>query len=100
MTIQRRGYTGGNMVHHSDEGGRPFVGDVDLPVFAVVPGQQDCYAIEDLGDMRQFIRAELGADYAAMFNPGWMRELVFNQRGGDMAAALAQGRRNLRPPPR
>jgi hypothetical protein len=36
--FQRAGYTGGNMVHHSDEGGRPFVGDVDMPVFAVVPG--------------------------------------------------------------
>jgi hypothetical protein len=40
----------GNMVHHSDEGGRPFVGDVDLPVFAVAP----------------------------VFNPGWMKQLVLH----------------------
>lgn len=76
--IRRRGYTGGNMVHHSDEGGRPFVEDVDLPVFAVVPGERDAYGIEDVGDLRQFISVTLGAGYAAMFNPGWMKQLVFH----------------------
>lgn len=76
--INRRGYTGGNMVHHSDEGGRPFVDDVDLPVFAVVPGHNEPYGIESVEDLRQFISLTLGADYAPMFNPGWMKQLVFH----------------------
>jgi hypothetical protein len=76
--IQRRGYTGGNMVHHSDEGGRPFVDDIDLPVFAVVPGQSEAFGIESVEDLRQFISVSLGAAYAPMFNPGWMKQLVFH----------------------
>ena len=75
--IRRRGYTGGNMIHHSDEGGRPFVGDIDLPVFAVVPGRAQCFCIESVPDLRQFITAELNQQYAPVFSPGWMKQLVF-----------------------
>lgn len=35
----RRGYMGGTMVHHSDEGGRRFVGTINLPMFAARPGR-------------------------------------------------------------
>ena len=76
--ILRRGYTGGNMIHHSDEGGRPFVNDIDLPVFAVVPGQDQAFGIKDVGDLRTFISVTLGAAYAPMFNPGWIKQLVFH----------------------
>jgi len=76
--ILRRGYTGGNMIHHSDEGGRPFVNDIDLPVFAVVPGQDQAYGIEDVEDLRAFISVTLGAAYAPIFNPGWMKQLIFH----------------------
>jgi hypothetical protein len=76
--MKRGDDSGGNMVHHSDEGGRPFVEDIDLPVFAVVPGHTGAYGIEDVGDLRQFISVTLGADYAPMFNPGWMKQLVFH----------------------
>jgi Anthrax toxin LF subunit len=75
--IVRAGYTGGNMVHHSDEGGRPFVSDVDLPVFAVVPGKRDAYGIESVEDLREFISVTLQG-YAPVFNPGWMKQLVFH----------------------
>ena len=37
MAIARRGYRGGNIVHHSDEAGRPFIYDSDLPAIAFVP---------------------------------------------------------------
>jgi len=73
--IRRRGYTGGQMVHHSDEGGRPFVEDVDLPVFAVLPFKGSPYGIESVDDFRQFISVDL-AGFAPVFNPGWMRQLV------------------------
>jgi hypothetical protein len=75
--ILRAGYLGGNMVHHSDEGGRPFVSDVDLPVFAVVPGEREAYGIESVEDLRQFISVTLQG-YAPAFNPGWMKQLVFH----------------------
>jgi hypothetical protein len=73
----RAGYTGGDMVHHSDEGGRPFVGDVDLPIFAVVPGGGEPYGIESVEDLREFIAVTLQG-YAPVFNPGWMKQLVFH----------------------
>jgi hypothetical protein len=85
--FRRRGYTGGNMVHHSDEGGRPFVTDVDLPIFGVVPGRgtksgdkprtSGAFMLQDIGDLRQFITQELAGDYATVFSPGWMKQLVF-----------------------
>jgi hypothetical protein len=80
----RVGYAGGNMVHHSDEGGRPFVGDVDLPVFAVVPNQGQAYGIESVADLREFISVTLQG-YAPVFNPGWMKQLVFHADKGKAA---------------
>lgn len=84
--IKRRGYTGGNMIHHSDEGGRPFVGDIDLPVFAVVPGRAQPFALESVPDLREFITAELNRQFAPVFSPGWMKQLVF---GADVKSAKA-----------
>ena len=84
--IQRRGYTGGNMVHHSDEGVRPFVEDVDLPVFAVVPGATQAFGLEDIGYLRQFITEHVRGEYAPVLHPGWMKQLVFHP-SGDIAAA-------------
>ena len=84
--IVRTGYAGGNMVHHSDEGGRPFVGDVDLPVFAVVPGETQAYGIESVEDFREFIAVTLQG-YAPVFNPGWMKQLVFHSNP-KLAAAI------------
>ena len=88
--IKRRGYTGGNMVHHSDEGGRPFVGDIDLPVFAVVPGRSSCFALESVYDLREFITSELNREFAPVFSPGWMKQLVFGADVGKAKALHAQ----------
>jgi hypothetical protein len=96
--ILRRGYTGGNMIHHSDEGGRPFVNDIDLPVFAVVPGQSKAYGIENVEDLREFISVTLGAAYAPMFNPGWMKELTHVGPGGISPEELLMKKSLLRPP--
>lgn len=76
--IQRKGYTAGNMVHHSDEGGRPFVEDVDLPVFAVVPGAGEAFGIESVEDLRQFITENVRGQYAPVLHPGWMKQMVFH----------------------
>lgn len=84
LEIRRAGYRGGNMVHHSDEAGRPFVRDIDLPVIAFVPGRKRAYGLTDIGDIREFINVVAQPrGYVASFNPGWMSELVFNVRGFD-----------------
>lgn len=76
----RRGYTGGAMVHHSDEAGRPFIDDVDMPVFAVVPQQPRPYGLENLEDLREFwtdwVRT---GQYVPFLNPNWMTWLVFGK---------------------
>lgn len=86
LAITCHGYSGGDMVHHSDEGGRPFVGDIDLPVFAVVPRRRSCFALELVSDLRQLITQELNREFAPVFSPGWMEQLVF---GNDKNAAAA-----------
>ncbi len=63
------------MVHHSDEGGRPFVDSIDLPLFAVVPKEEEPYCLETVQDLREFISTTLKG-YAPVFNPGWMEELT------------------------
>jgi hypothetical protein len=86
IAIQQRGYSGGNMVHHSDEGGRPFVGDVDLPIFAVVPGENQAFGLESVEDLRQFITEQVRGRYAPVLHPGWMKQLVFHP-SRDIASA-------------
>ena len=47
----RGGFPLRNMCHHSDEGGRPFVGDVDLPLIAFVPAKRNyAFAISTISD--------------------------------------------------
>ncbi|MDH3431486.1 MAG: CyaA/EF/ExoY family adenylyl cyclase toxin [Gammaproteobacteria bacterium] len=86
LAIQRKGYTGGDMVHHSDEGGRPFVEDVDLPVFAVLPGASGAFGIESVEDLRQFITENVRGQYAPVLHPGWMKQMVFHS-STDIASA-------------
>lgn len=81
--FRAKGYTGGNMVHHSDEAGRPFVDDVDLPVFAAAPGQLSPFGIADLGDLRQFWN-RFAYYYVIFFNPGWMSWLTLGQHGASI----------------
>jgi hypothetical protein len=74
--IRRTGYMGGDMVHHSDEGGRPNAPGVEegLPVIAFIPGQEP-YGLETLGDLKKFIQLCKFRGYVTIFNPGWDRDL-------------------------
>jgi len=71
--VRARGYTGGDVVHHSDEAGRPMVSSIDFPCIAFVPGVEP-YCIESVGDLRQFL-PELSFKYVLALNPGWHRQL-------------------------
>ena len=67
------GYGGGDVVHHSDEAGRPKVSDIDFPCVAFVPNKS-AFLIENVGDLKMFI-GMLGAGYVLGLNPGWHRQL-------------------------
>lgn len=78
----RKGYSGGAMVHHSDEAGRPFIDDVDMPVFAVVPHKANPYGLENLEDLREFWAGTVrNGDYVPFLNPNWMSWLAFGKTG-------------------
>lgn len=94
--FREAGYTGGNMVHHSDEGGRPCVTEIDLPVFAVVPGEREPYCLAEVPDLREFISDTLRG-YAPVFNPGWMEGLT--RVNDEFRNELIATRLTLRPPP-
>lgn len=74
--IQSAGYTGGEMVHHSDEAGRPFVSEVELQFIAFIPGQPEARFIANSNDLQLFM-AEVVRGYHITFNPGWQRDLGF-----------------------
>ncbi|MEM7188183.1 MAG: anthrax toxin-like adenylyl cyclase domain-containing protein [Pseudomonadota bacterium] len=87
--FQRRGYAGGNMVHHSDEAGRPFIDDVDMPLFAVVPGQPNPWGFENLGDLREFWASWIRTgQYVAFVNPHWMSWFSFGSQGGSVFESI------------
>lgn len=71
--VRMAGYRGGDVVHHSDEAGRPFVSNIDFPFIAFVPGQADAYCVENVSDFKKLI-AGLSARYVMTFNAGWHRE--------------------------
>ncbi len=70
------GYEGGNMVHHSDEVGRPMVNSVELEYIAFIPNQTEARFIRTLDDMKQFL-AEVMLGYHITLNPGWQRQFRF-----------------------
>ena len=75
--IARRGYTGGNMVHHSDEGGRPFIDDIDLPIIAFFPNNATSpFGIESLFDLSVFIRVAHQRNYVTIVNPAWSGDII------------------------
>lgn len=80
----RYGYRGGNMVHHGDEAGRPFVDDVDLPFIAFFPPKQcdipgaegnTTVAFESVKEFRTLVDAAIKWKYQVELNPGWIKEL-------------------------
>jgi hypothetical protein len=79
--LRRRGYTSGNMVHHSDEGGRPFMTAVDLPAIGFFPNDpQSPYGIEDTNDLSRFIQVAHAFNYVTIINPGWLNQIVAAHR--------------------
>ena len=72
--IQSMGYTGGHCVHHSDEAGRPFVTEMDLPFIAFIPGEKQPYCADSIADFKELL-VKLGTKYVASFNAGWYRQL-------------------------
>lgn len=75
-------HPGGDIVHHSDEAGRPKVDAIDFPFIAWVPGKAEPVAVSDVGDFKSFI-GSLRSEYVLALNPGWLRQLgVGVSRGG------------------
>ncbi|MGC4081984.1 MAG: anthrax toxin-like adenylyl cyclase domain-containing protein [Vicinamibacterales bacterium] len=67
------GYKGGDVVHHSDEAGRPMVSSIDFPCIAFVPGAA-AYCIENTTDLMRFVGI-LAFRYVITLNPGWFKQL-------------------------
>ncbi|MEO1403230.1 MAG: hypothetical protein AAFV72_18560 [Cyanobacteria bacterium J06635_1] len=65
------------MVHHSDEGGRPFWPEIDYPLHAFLPLSDDKrhYAIEDKKDLVVFFRDTYKLGYKIVIPPNWEEEL-------------------------
>ena len=72
--IRAAGYTGGNMVHHSDEAGRPMVDEVEMDFIAFIPNQAQARYVANMQDFFEFQR-EVLRGYQLMINPGWGRQL-------------------------
>jgi hypothetical protein len=70
------GYMGGEMVHHSDEAGRPMVNEVELDFIAFIPGKSEARFIASLSDLKEFL-GEVLRGHQATFNPGWQKQLGF-----------------------
>lgn len=77
----RANHPGGNIVHHSDEAGRPMVNDIDFPFIAWVPGRMQPYSAQNVSDFKQFI-AELKNEYVLAMNPGWLKHLGIGVSAG------------------
>jgi hypothetical protein len=75
--IRSAGYTGGDMVHHSDEAGRPLVAEVELEFIAFIPGEPQARFVDSISDLKLFLR-EVIKNYHITFNPGWQRQLGFS----------------------
>lgn len=81
----RFNYTGGNMVHHSDEAGRPFIDEIDFPFIAFLPrvstgkialsGGNTTIVIESVEEFAQFIAQSDKAGYNIELNPAWVLQL-------------------------
>jgi hypothetical protein len=71
--VRAIGYQGGDVVHHSDEAGRPMISSIDFPFVAFVPGEQP-YCVRNTPEFKIFIGA-LTTRFVMTFNAGWHREL-------------------------
>jgi hypothetical protein len=79
--VRNIGYRGGDVVHHSDEAGRPMINDIDFPCIAFVPGDPWPHALETVHDLKLFI-AGLKSQYVLGLNPGWQGQLGITVSAG------------------
>jgi hypothetical protein len=75
------GYQGGDIVHHSDEAGRPLISVIDFPFIGWIPDHNQPYAVRNVGEFKEFI-ALVKFEYQLMLNPGWLRHLGFSVSSG------------------
>lgn len=68
--IKGTGYTGGEIVMHSDESGNPFSSAPDYPLLAFIP-DQPAQAIRDQKGFVEFIKTVVKLGYRATLNPAW-----------------------------
>lgn len=74
--IKSTGYRGGNMVHHSDELGRPFVNEIELEFIAFVPRQHNrARFINTDFDFQIFTMDCHSLGYTVSYNPLWNAHL-------------------------
>ena len=59
---------GGNIVHHSDEAGRPLINDIDFPFIGWIPGKSQPYAVRTIAEFKEFISL-LNFEYTLALNP-------------------------------
>lgn len=71
--VMATGYRGGNVVHHSDEAGRPMVSSIDFPCVVFVPDAKP-YCLQGTFDLKVLI-LDLRFRYVITLNPGWQRQL-------------------------
>jgi hypothetical protein len=74
-----------DMLHHSDEGGRPVITAVELPVIAFVPNPQLGQVVHTVGagnisQMQSLVKLCAALGYMPILNVGWLGDL------GDTAA--------------
>ncbi len=73
LAVCAEGYQGGDVVHHSDEAGRPLVSDIDFPCLFFTP-DEEAYCARNVQDLKQLL-CLLNFDYVLGLNPGWHRQL-------------------------
>lgn len=71
---------GGDVVHHSDEAGRPMVADIDFPCVAFVP-DRPATCVQNVSDLKAFL-ASLSFEFVLGLNPGWHQQLGISVSSG------------------
>lgn len=75
----KSGYPNRNVCHHSDEFGRPFVGDIDLPLIAFVPSLEGTAVttcgINDTSSFRSLVQECAARGFEVLLHPAWAAEL-------------------------
>jgi hypothetical protein len=75
--VKGKGYRGGDVVHHSDEAGRPKVHDIDFPFIAFIPDKTEAYLAQNLADFKSLISMVIKT-HQITFNPGWQQQFGFS----------------------